>query len=189
MRVLRSLLDADGRTFTADRVWRIDSIGVDIATMSATLRLWSRDGEDTMHLDLRAAEGPRLGRMREWFEVIEPPADAPVEPDTSKPATLSPLAMALRLDDLYTAAARLRDLAAKPEHRGEGLRDLAERLEAAARELARVDRDRAEWLYDKAIDAWYGWGSMATSGGDGMYRSTFIEEARKRRASLLAGRA
>lgn len=32
------------------------------------------------------------------------------------------------------------------------------------------DRAAAEWLYDRAIDCWYGWGSLATRGGDGAAR-------------------
>lgn len=184
IRLLRPVVDADRVAFPTDGTWRIDSIVVDMATLIATLDLRGA----TMRIDLRAPDGPRLGRMRDWFEVIDPPADAAPEPQP-EPAlrTLSPLATELRSIDLEAAEALVRDLAARPAYRGENLQALAEYLEALARELCSADRDRAAWLYDRAIDAWYGWGAMATSGGDGAARAPRIEAALARHAAFLAG--
>lgn len=187
VRVLRSVVDADGVVFAAGGTWRIDAIESQFGSLVVTFRLFAAAGAATMRLDLRAPDGPRLGRMRDWFEVIEPPADAPPEPELPRtPRVLSALAEALRVGDIGEAEARLRDLAARPEYRGENLETLAERLESVARELAAVDRARAGWLYDRAIDCWYGWGAMATSGGDGAARAPRIDAARTRRAAFLA---
>jgi len=180
IRLLRDMADADGVAFTAGGTWRIDAIAVDMATLVVTFSL----GGATMRLDLRAPDGPRLGRMRDWFEVVEPPADAPPEPQP--PRILSPLAIELRSGDVGAAEAVIRHLAARREYRGENLQSLAEALEAVARELSSVDRERAAWLYERAIEAWYGWGSMATSGGDGAARVPRIEAARARHAAFLA---
>jgi hypothetical protein len=53
--------------------------------------------------------------------------------------------------------------------------------------LSIVDRARAAWVYGRAIDAWYGWGAMATSGGDGAARAPRTEAALARHAVFLAG--
>lgn len=185
--LLRSVVDADGVAFVAGGTWRIDAIESPMGSLIVTFRLFALAGGATMRLDLRAPDGPLLGRMRDWFEVVDPPADAPPEPAPSRtPRILSTLAQALRAGDIGAAEATVRDLAARPEYRGENLEALAERLEAVARELSTVDRERAAWLYDRAIDSWYGWGAMATSGGDGAARATRIEAARARHAAFLA---
>lgn len=184
MRLLRPVVDAARRAFAEGSVWHIEAIDADIATMKVTLRLRSCDGEAAvLCLDLRAPDGPRLGRMRDWFEVIDPPVDS--RPELPRPRDLSALAEALRSDDLVAAESRLRALAR--DYEGERLQLFAERLEGVARELAAVDHARAAWLYERAIDAWYGWGAMATSGGDGAARAPRIEAARARHAAFLAG--
>lgn len=183
MRLSRPLVDAMSQAFAEGSVWHIEAIDADVAAMKVTLRLRSCGGEAVLCLDLRAPEGPRLGRMRDWFEVIDPPVDA--RPELPRPRALSALAQTLRSDDLGAAQSRLRGLAR--DYDGERLQLFAERLEAAARELAAVDHARAAWLYERAIDAWYGWGAMATSGGDGAARAPLIEAARARHAAFLAG--
>lgn len=187
IRLLRPMVDADGLAFAAGGTWRIDAIAVDTSTLTVTFRLHAAGGDVTMRLDLRAPESPRLGRMRDWFEIVDPPADAPPEPEPApSPRILSTLANELRSGDIAAAEARVRDLAAHRQYGGENLQVLAERLEAVARELSPVDRDRAAWLYDRAIDCWYGWGALATSGGDGTARASRIEAARARHAAFLA---
>ena len=187
MRLLRPVVDAASRVFAEGSTWHIEAIDADVATMKVTLQLRSLDGEATLCLDLRAPDGPRLGRMRDWFDVIDPPADAPREAPRAAPRAwaLSALADALRSDDPAAAESRLRALAR--DYDGERLQLFAERLEAIARELAAIDHARAAWLYERAIDAWYGWGAMATSGGDGAARVPRIEAARARHAAFLAG--
>lgn len=185
--LLRSVVDADGAAFAAGGTWRIEAIDSPMGSLIVTFRLFAVAGGATMRLDLRAPDGPRLGRMRDWFEVVDPPADAPPEPEPSRPPrALSALASALRSGDIGAAEARVRDLAARPEYRGENLEALAERLEAVARELPPADRERAAWLYDRAIDCWYGWGALATSGGDGAARARRIEAACARHAAFRA---
>ncbi|MBX3501651.1 MAG: hypothetical protein KF889_19595 [Alphaproteobacteria bacterium] len=187
IRLLRPVSDAEGLTFAAGATWRIDAIAADTSTLIVTLRLYAVGSDATMRLDLRAPDGPRLGRMREWFEVVDPPCVVPSGPEPSRePEGLSTLARELRLGDIGAADARVRELAMRPRYAGENLQALAERLEAVARELSAVDLDRAAWIYEQAIDCWHGWGAMATSGGDGAARAPRIEAAQARQAAFLA---
>jgi hypothetical protein len=92
--------------------------------------------------------------------------------------------LALR-GELEAAWAKVMALADLPEFDGEGLQNLAEALEHRAAAVLPLSRPAAVWLYDRAITLWYGWGAMATSGGDGAARRLSIDAAEERRGRLL----
>lgn len=51
--------------------------------------------------------------------------------------------------------------------------------------ISEIGVGRTHSVYGKAFDCWHGWGSMATSGGDGTARMVHIKEAQARREKLL----
>ncbi len=87
------------------------------------------------------------------------------------------------------ARARIWQMAGEPHFSGDNRTDLAQALEDAARSLAKNDAAGAHWLYDRAIEVWYSWGAMATSGGDGAARAPHIRAAEARQAALFAASA
>jgi len=191
VRILRPFRDADGVLHAPPAEWRIVAIGFDPVGFVASFRVAAVEGESesTVRLDLRRANGPRIGRMREWFEVIaeaegegrEPPRGA--EPPRLR--RLTPLAQALLAADIAAAERHVRALAHSPSHAGGALSGLARSLEYAAEAILPRDRPRALWVYERAIECWYGWGALATSGGDGAARLPEIEAALARRRALL----
>ncbi len=86
---------------------------------------------------------------------------------------------------LEEAQSMIARLGAEPRFRGEQLPLLAARLEQAAEALGPTDPARGRWLYERAIDHWYGWGAMATSGGDGAARAPEIRAAERRHKAFL----
>lgn len=76
-------------------------------------------------------------------------------------------------------------MAGEAQYSGDNRTDLAQALEAAAKGLAKSDAAGARWLYERAIEVWYSWGAMATSGGDGASRAPHIRAAEARLAALF----
>lgn len=64
IRLLRSVVDADGLAFAADGTWRIDAIESQMGSLIVTFRLFAMAGGATMRLDLRAPGTPRSWRRR-----------------------------------------------------------------------------------------------------------------------------
>lgn len=92
------------------------------------------------------------------------------------------LAVSLRHEE---SRARIWALAAEEQFCGDNRTDLAQALEVAAKRMAISDVAAAQWLYERAIEVWYSWGAMATSGGDGAARAPHIRAAEARQAALF----
>lgn len=110
-------------------------------------------------------------------------AELPSNPDDESPLrAICQLVLAAHYDD---ARDRIWQMAGEAQFSGDNRTDLAQALEAAAKGLAKSDAAGARWLYERAIEVWYSWGAMATSGGDGASRAPHIRAAEARLAALF----
>lgn len=199
--VRRAFRDRAGQAHEVGERWLLRALRFEVATMSLAFDI-ERDGRASVfEIDLRDPQAPQNGRMREWFEVGEaPPSTGPrqvrprslhsggkADPSLSDfmTAEIAEVAALAASGDLAAAEAALQAAHRLPCFAGEALQNLAQALEGAAAAVLPRNRAAAEWLYDRGIDCWYGWGSMATSGGDGAARLPSIKAALKRRRELL----
>jgi hypothetical protein len=96
--VLRDFTDLTGITIRAGETGILRSLGLDTAQMEIWIELERPGARDKLRFTLRATDGPRNGRMKEYFEmgdaiqtpsvpatpaVAAPPSDAPKRPQTS----------------------------------------------------------------------------------------------------------
>lgn len=165
--VLEDFIDARGAAHRAGETAILRRLALDWPRREIRMD-WERGGAaETLVFDLDSPAGPGNGRMRRYFEVGDyapqprPPSPA-AEPGHDPVSRVA--ALAVRGD---TAAAErlLRSLDDDPE-------SLAAALTAAAERHAGCD-----WLRDEAVNAWYHWGSQATSGGDGAARLLIMRPA------------
>ncbi|MBI1354277.1 MAG: hypothetical protein GC160_08020 [Acidobacteria bacterium] len=200
--VLKAFRDADGAACPAGETPVLRRMSLDWGAQRIRLE-WERDGAaEVFSFDLRASEGPGNGRMREYFavgEAVPDPAEqaaavAALEPP---PPAAEPVRAAGRWDEALErvwalafrgrfeeAAEQLRWVDEGPAPRvAAALTELAERAAAAPNPAV------FEWLRERAVDAWYGWGSQATSGGDGAARMLEIKPALRRLDRLREQRA
>ena len=175
--------------------------------------VWERDGvKEILPFSLAAKEGPRNGRMRDYFSVGE---RVPLLEDTLKgrrqseaklrrvplvvgePVT-EPGRYVEAVDRVWALATQHRFkeaeeqiqlLVSAPDPVGGQLQSLAGDMVGMAVAHAR-DADSAvyDWAREKAVDLWYAWGSGATSGGEGTVRRQQIRAAEERLAQCDAER-
>lgn len=186
VRILRAFPDLFGLWHRPPEEWQIVAIEVDAQSSIAMFRIVVGGGERTVRVDLKRADAPRLGRLGEWFaRVTEPPWPAPAGAAPPIPPALAPLHRALLDGDLEAAEASVRALVGTPDYAGEALQVLAEQVEGVASAVLPLRPAAGAWAYERAIVLWYGWGSMATSGGDGAARLPLIKAALRRRDAAL----
>ena len=211
VRVLRDFTDAQGQHHRANETGIIRRMELDWATQQIVIE-WERGGRrEAMRFALLAREGPRNGGMRAYFELGEPvfePRPSPgearrIRQRATRAAGVPPLAEALVTDPsrLTEAVARIEALVAR--HRfddaeqqiraavtdvgptGWRLKQLADDLGGMADAYAGgEDPALYVWLRDRAIDLLHGWGSCATSGGEGEVCRQAIDAWKRRFAEL-----
>jgi hypothetical protein len=213
--VRRAFADFEGRRHEVGETWLITRIDYEYPKHHAIFHIEQAGQPDRFTLDLKDKNGPRDNEMREWFDaededpelreirltrlreakaaVAAQAAPKPVPPPVAEkpaekidPAPILERLSALAEHERYAEAeAELQRLFKIPHYDSEGLPGLAEALEGLAAEVCPRNRRAAIWLYDRAFDCWHGWGSMATSGGDGTARMYHIKQAQARREKLL----
>lgn len=191
VKVIRAFRDAGGRVHPPGEQWTLRGMSFDPATLHLTMTVAGDDGtEQRFVLDLKDVQGPRIGRMREWFEAGEPGGSRPEHHGSRvvRQAVPEPLqdvcrlAEAGRWDDARQA---LQPLFERREFAGENLPNLAGLLEHATACVFPGNHEAACWLYQQAIQCWHGWGALATSGGDGAARMPDIKAALARQQKLF----
>ena len=83
--VLRDFTDLAGVTVRAGEAGILRGLGADYARMEIWIELERNGARDQLRFALRAPDGPRIGRMKEFFEMgesIEPP---PIPAPKTKP--------------------------------------------------------------------------------------------------------
>lgn len=212
--VLREFTDAHGFCHRAGEEGSIQDLQLDWANQEIVI-CWEREGEaETMRFALGAADGPRQGRMREYF--AELPARArstaargdspmpsrrrghpPVLPELVSEVVRDPRDRERALQRLWALAGRerfdeadeqLRILTEPADLPNDCLRQWAEALgKMAEAHAAAADWTVYAWLRDRATNLWYAWGSTATSGGEGASRAVVIDAAMDRFKALDQG--
>jgi hypothetical protein len=213
--VRRAFSDFEGRRHEPGESWLITRIDFDYPKNHATFHIEQGGKAGRFTLDLDDKRGPQNGEVREWFDAEDespelrearltrlrqakdaaaskaPPKPVPAPVPEAAVERVDPIPILERLSALAgheryeEAEAELQRLFKLPQYDGEGLPGLAEALEGLAAEVCPRHRRAAVWLYDRAFDCWHGWGSMATSGGDGTARMYHIKQAYERREKLL----
>ena len=199
--VIRDFTDARGARHHAGEVAILRKMDLDWGRQEIVFE-WERDGaNETLHFALNATDGPRNGRMRDYFllqDYLPTPREksgtvrrgrkvaVPVLPPKNRPVTAT--------SDYAEAVSRIWALAAKGQYEDaeEQIRLILApedpfdaRLEQLAGDMVGVatahaeDQDNAmyDWARRWAINLWYAWGSGATSGGEGAVRSDRIRDA------------
>lgn len=167
-----------------------------------------------MEFALGATDGPRHGRMREYFALVTGSGASEAGGDATGigagPGSGRGVAVALpelrgecvrdpsRWDDavqrLWALAGRRRFAEAEEQLlalSGEATRDpdADRRWAEVLGRLAEVHADDPgpgvyDWMRDRALRHWYAWGATATSGGEGAARLLEMEPARRRLEAL-----
>jgi hypothetical protein len=206
VQILRDFRDARGLQCHAGETAVIRQLRVDWIKFDLFID-WERNGrQETLFFQHGAADGPRSGRMRDYFEIGERvplPEDtlvgraarqaaelrssvpALVEEPITDPvcygdavARIWALAVQHRFAD---AAQQIRLILQAPDEHAERLQNLAEDLvNLAAAYSTTDDGELYDWLRERGISLWYAWGSQATSGGEGSVRRLRIRAAELR---------
>ncbi len=85
--VLQDFTDLAGITLRAGETGVLRGLGLDTARMELWIELERGDARETLRFALRAADGPRNGRMRDYFELgedVAPPRALPAARDLSQ---------------------------------------------------------------------------------------------------------
>jgi hypothetical protein len=205
VRVIRPFHDARGHSHEAGESGVIRRIELDFGADEIVIH-WERDGSgahEAMPFALKAREGPRNGRMKEYFEAgdfrPEPrplpprPTPPPPQPVIPVPVWADPgpavgnffsLAAHRRFDE---ARAQLTAILRLPHPMGSCQRahELAGEFAGIAEAYALAgDWTVYDWLKDQIIHLWYHWGAGATSGGEGTARRYEIDQAERRFAEF-----
>lgn len=213
LRVIQPFTDANGTRFDTGFEGVISRLDIDWATREIVMEVDGNGDRAHMRFALSATDGPRNGRMREYFEVGDldaavrprragdpPPADA----RELRPVAIPELVGEVLITDpareeealtrVWALAARRRFDEARdqlievngwPDASGERSRSLAGPIGAAAVTHAWDDDETVyRWLRDWSINLWYQWGAGATSGGDGAARAVHIRRAEGEWAQL-----
>jgi hypothetical protein len=175
--------------------------------------VWERDGvKETLTFALAAKEGPRNGRMRDYFSVGErvPLFEDTIEgrrqaeaktwqvPEVVEEPVTDTGRYGDAVDRVWALAARRRFEEAEtqvklilsaPDPCDGRLQSLAGDMVGMAVAHARdADSTVYDWAREKAVHLWYAWGSGATSGGEGTVRRQEIRAAEERLARCDAER-
>lgn len=205
--IRQDFADARGVRHCRGEAGIIRSLALDWARQEIVLEWERAGGRERMYFALAARDGPRNGRMRAYFEVIErspPPLsprrqEASAVPEPAAQPVTDPRRYADGFARVWALAARGRFDEAEQQLQlilaGED--PFGGRLEQAAGDMVGVacahalDPNEAiyAWARQRAVDLWYAWGSQATSGGEGMARMTSIRAAEERLAACDARRA
>lgn len=203
VRVRQEFSDARGIRHYAGEQAVIRNLHLDWAKQEIVIE-WEREGKpETLVFALSAREGPRNGRMRDYFsdEVIEPPPPpvkrasrrtgvSAVVPSLDDRPVTDPDRHADAVRRIWALAAQRRFAEAEEQIQiiltpsdpfGGILQQVADGLVSAAVAHAQEnDRTVYAWLSDRAIGLWYAWGAQATSGGEGSERADHIRAAEAR---------
>lgn len=189
VRVLQTFVDRAGRSIETGMEFTIEELDMDGFARVLTFRL---AGGDQFELDVRTQSGPRSGHMREYFEDLSADDREPVRVERPQAPQVIPEPVTER-GNLQDAAARVVALAAahRFEEADEQIRVVDSWKEGSylwpamgtalgnqARTLAESgDIEAFDWIWKRAFDYWYAWGSSATSGGEGTARMRDISGA------------
>ena len=199
IRVLRDFRDARGTARHAGDVGVLRVMDLDWARQEFSLE-WERDGgREKLFFRLDATEGPRSGRMREYFALEErAPIPRPsrkelrrlhpvVLPPVREDPVTDPADYSVALERVWALAARQRFeeaeqqiqlILAPPDPYSGRLERLAGDLVATAITHADDEDLRVyDWLSRRATSLWYAYGSGASSGGEGAVRAERIHAA------------
>lgn len=205
--IRQDFTDARGVRHGRGETGVIRSLALDWARQEIVLEWERAGGRERMYFALAARDGPGNGRMRAYFEVIEPsPApppprrrEAPVVPEPAAQPVTDPRRYAEGFARVWALAARGRFDEAEQQLQlilaGED--PFGGRLEQAAGDMVGVACAHAldpnetiyAWARRRAVDLWYAWGAQATSGGEGMARMESIRAAEQRLAACDARRS
>src|SRR5262245_324877 len=202
LRILRAFCDLAGQEHAVGSEWHVARLEFCFVSKQLTFHLLDHGLTRSVAIDITDAQGPKIGRMREWFELLgNLPAEemsqprsasssgsschTAAQPDLGDFATLVGL---MKRHEWEAARVECSRLANESRYDGEALQNFAGELEGVAARLAGEDREAGIWLYDLAIGYWHAWGSFATSGGDGAARMPYIKGAHARRTAFLASR-
>jgi hypothetical protein len=206
--VLQDFRDARGTRHRKDDTGIIRIMDLDWARQEIVIE-WERDGEaEKMFFALDAKDGPRNGRMRDFFAMEERvplpkplPSGAlndhaPASPPIVGEPIFDPAQSAGAMDRIAALCARgrldeaerqIRLILDQPDPYGGRLQELAEHMvDIAVAHAQDADRTVFDWVQRRAETLWYAWGSGATSGGEGAARLVYIEAAEKRLADCQA---
>jgi hypothetical protein len=168
---------------------------------------WEHEGaKERMVFRLDAKEGPRNGAMREFFELgeyVPQPRPAavsslPREPELPKDAPPDLITDPSRYDEAVQRVAvlashrrfeeaerQILQITGWPGEFGWRVREMADHLTGmAAEHVGETDPATYIWLRGWAVQAWYMWGSGATSGGEGAAYAVEIRAGEKVLADL-----
>ncbi len=182
--VLREFTDLAGVTIRAGETAVLRGLGLDCARMEIWIELERNGTRDRLRFALHATDGPRNGRMRDYFEIGEdltPPHVLPAFHDPSKrqmivpppetnPAPMKSAAWA-RASQSTEGPDRLESLEAEMrraiDHIGVAA-SIAEMYAQRMRAFQRAGNEaRAIAAFKLAVDWMGSYASSATSGGEG----------------------
>lgn len=189
IRIIQDFQDVRGNRHRAGERGILRTLNLDWSTGQIVLT-WERNGRhESMHFSLNAKNGPRNGAMRDYFERGDyrpVPGPSPKEKAAAQWATTpEPSAQLIRdpQQQWAEAIARIGSLVARrrfseaneqvitiTKDGGQAnwrVLQMAEDLGELALSAAPFDREIYIWLRDRSIDFLHGWGSCATSGGEG----------------------
>ena len=173
---------------------------------------WECEGErEKLYFTLAAKDGPRSGRMRDYFalgERVPLPREDPMERHRREVAARIPTVAGdlvtdvKRYDDAVTrvwalaaqhrfeeAEAQLGLILAAPDPHDGRLEQLAgDIVGIAIAHVYDLDRSVFEWAKNRGVGLWYAWGSNASAGGEGAVRGNRIRDAEEYLASFESRR-
>lgn len=200
IRVLQDFTDARGARHVAGEEAVLRSMDLDWGRQEISLE-WEREGgREKLYFALAAKDGPRNGRMREYFamgERVPLPREDPMERHRREMAARIPTIVGdvvrevTRYDEAVTrvwalaaqhrfeeAEAQLRLILAAPDPCDGRLEQLAGDIVGIA--IAHVydgDRSVFDWARNRGVGLWHAWGSNASAGGEGAVRGNRIRDA------------